>query len=126
EMRYIRQAGKVIEKEFSNIYVDRLRTGIVHTDIWYDNMHIKNESEMTIFDFDFCGNGWLLHDIAYFIMQMYHHESDKKLYRSKQQAFYSGYMSVASISDEEMKLLPYSGLSIWIFYLGVQSQRFDN
>ncbi|MBX2842636.1 MAG: phosphotransferase [Flammeovirgaceae bacterium] len=126
EMQFINQAVKVIEKEFSILKPETLRKGVVHLDIWYDNMHIKNESEMTIFDFDFCGNGWLLHDIAYFIMQMYHHEADKKLYNTKKAAFFSGYESITSISEEEKKLLPFSGLSIWIFYLGVQSQRFDN
>ncbi|MEM1137665.1 MAG: aminoglycoside phosphotransferase, partial [Bacteroidota bacterium] len=41
-------------------------------------------------------------------------------------AFFSGYESVSDISAEEKMLLPYSGLSIWIFYLGVQAQRFEN
>ena len=126
DMRFILGAEKRIRKEFSAVENSSLRNGIVHLDIWYDNMHIKNESEMTIFDFDFCGNGWLLHDIAYFIMQLYHNEPDKKLYRTKQQAFFSGYEAIATISAEEKKLLPYSGLAIWIFYLGVQSERFDN
>ena len=126
DMRFILGAEKRIRKEFSAVENSSLRNGIVHLDIWYDNMHIKNESEMTIFDFDFCGNGWLLHDIAYFIMQLYHNEPDKQLYRTKQQAFFSGYEAIATISAEEKKLLPYSGLAIWIFYLGVQSERFDN
>ncbi|MFY0600120.1 MAG: phosphotransferase [Cyclobacteriaceae bacterium] len=126
EMQFIIQSRGVIAEKFSEANDTELRKGVVHLDIWHDNMHIKNESEMTIFDFDFCGNGWLLHDIAYFIMQMYHHEPDKDLYQTKYEAFFSGYESVSKISEEEKMLLPYSGLSIWIFYLGVQSQRFDN
>jgi Ser/Thr protein kinase RdoA (MazF antagonist) len=81
---------------------------------------------LTFFDFDFCGNGFLHHDVAYFIMQLYHHEPDKDLYAKKRAAFFDGYESVSQLSDEEKRLLPYSGLSIWIFYLGVQAQRFDN
>ncbi len=126
EMQYILQAEKRIRKEFETANTDLLRSGVVHLDIWYDNMQIKNESEITIFDFDFCGNGWLLHDMAYFKMQLYHTEPDKQLYHTKEQAFFSGYESVTNLPAEEKKLLPYAGLAIWIFYLGVQSERFDN
>ena len=125
EMQFVKEAGRCTSSVFSGAKTDELRKGAVHLDIWYDNMQI-NESEMTIFDFDFCGNGWLLHDVAYFIMQLYHVEPDKREYEMKKTAFFSGYESVTSLSAEEKRLLPYSGLSIWLFYLGVQSQRFDN
>lgn len=125
EMQFIKQAGKVVEQVFANADTARIRAGVVHLDIWYDNMHINSESEMTIFDFDFCGNGWLLHDIAYFIMQIFHAEPDKKEFEAKKEAFLSGYGSINEITEEEKSLLIYSGLSIWIFYLGIQSQRFD-
>ncbi|GAA5032812.1 hypothetical protein GCM10011506_23070 [Marivirga lumbricoides] len=126
EMQFIKRAGKEIEKIFSLINTEKIRTGVVHLDIWYDNMHINSESEMTIFDFDFCGNGWLLNDIAYFLMQMFHVEPDKKDFERKKEAFLNGYESILKIPDEEKSLFAYSGLSIWIFYLGIQSQRFDN
>lgn len=125
EMQFVKQAGDIITDVFADVKTDELRKGVVHLDMWYDNMHI-NEKDITIFDFDFCGNGWLLHDVAYFIMQLFHVEPDKQVYQSKADVFFAGYESVTKISEEEKKLLPYSGLSIWIFYLGVQSQRFDN
>lgn len=125
EMQFVKKAGRCVTSAFSGAETGELRKGAVHLDIWYDNMQI-NESEMTIFDFDFCGNGWLLHDVGYFIMQLYHVEADKKEYELKKTAFLSGYESVASLSAEEKRLLSYSGLAIWLFYLGVQSQRFDN
>lgn len=126
EMRFVKQAGIVVSEQFKQASGENLRQGIIHLDIWYDNMSIQHESEITIFDFDFCGNGWLLHDIAYFGMQLFHIEADKSVYEAKLQAFYHGYESICPITENEKKLLPYSGLSIWIFYLGVQSQRFDN
>jgi Ser/Thr protein kinase RdoA (MazF antagonist) len=126
EMCFIRQAGEVIHHMFTHANAEELRKGVVHLDMWYDNMHINGEADMTLFDFDFCGNGWLLHDIAYFIMQLFHTEPDKQAYRLKLETFFAGYEAVTKISEEEKRLLPYAGLSIWIFYLGVQSQRFDN
>ncbi len=126
EMRFVKRAGEVIKYVFANAETDNLRNGVVHLDMWYDNMHINSETDITIFDFDFCGNGWLLHDVAYFTMQLFHVEPDQHAYKEKLKAFFEGYESITKLSAEEKKLLPFSGLSIWIFYLGVQSQRFDN
>ncbi|MEL7004227.1 MAG: phosphotransferase [Bacteroidota bacterium] len=126
EMQFIRKAADHIDKLFKNADETRLRKGVVHLDIWYDNMHINSESEMTIFDFDFCGNGWLLHDIAYFLTQLFHIEPDKQQYEAKKKAFLEGYEYITRISDEEKRLLPYSAYSIWVFYLGIQSSRFDD
>lgn len=126
EMQFIKQIGPFISTVFEQTKAEELRTGILHLDIWNDNMHIQENGTITIFDFDFCGNGWLLHDIAYFMTQLFHAEADKTVYESKLIAFFEGYESVCPISEEEKRLLPYSGLSSWIFYLGVQARRFDN
>lgn len=126
DMQFIRRAGEKVTRVFADADQDSIRKGIVHMDIWYDNMSITPEEEFTVFDFDFCGNGWLLHDIAYFLMQLRRQESDMEVYEQKREAFLRGYRSVSTISGAEMALLPWSGLSIWIFYLGVQCRRFDN
>jgi Ser/Thr protein kinase RdoA (MazF antagonist) len=59
-------------------------------------------------------------------MQLFHIEPDKQEYIAKRDSFFEGYETIIKITEEEKRLLPYSGLGIWIFYLGVQSQRFDN
>ncbi|MCO5935780.1 hypothetical protein NAF17_09515 [Mucilaginibacter sp. RB4R14] len=40
--------------------------------------------------------------------------------------FLTGYESVITITDEEKRLLPLLGVSMYFFYLGIQAQRFDN
>lgn len=126
EMIFVKKASEFITGEFEKIDKNEVRWGAVHLDMWYDNMHIKDETEVTLFDFDFCGNGYLFYDIAYFIMQLYHTEPDKKKYQLKVDSFFSGYEKVTQVSKEERRLLVLAGLAVWIFYLGVQSQRFDN
>lgn len=126
EMFFVKQAGEFITTAFEKIDKKSFRWGGVHLDIWYDNMSIKEDGEVTLFDFDFCGNGYLLYDIAYFIMQLYHTEPDKQKYQLKLDSFFSGYQTISAITQEERRWLPLAGLAIWIFYLGVQSQRFDN
>lgn len=125
-MEFVKRAGEYISAVFQQADSGQLRHGVVHLDIWYDNMNIDKDSKITVFDFDFCGNGWLLLDIAYFMMQLFHTEPDKDKFKLKLDKFFKGYEANNKISNEERKLLPVAGLAVWIFYLGVQSRRFDN
>ena len=43
----------------------------------------------------------------------------------KVESFLNGYRKERSLSEDELKLIPEAGASIFIFYLGVQAQRFD-
>jgi len=126
EMQFVKKAGGYLEALFAQADTSQLRKGIVHLDLWYDNMNIADDRAITLFDFDFCGNGWLMLDVAYFAVQLFQTEPDKKRYEVKLAAFYRGYESIMPFSDEEKRLIPYAGLAVWLFYLGVQSQRFDN
>ncbi|WP_303319097.1 phosphotransferase [Flavivirga abyssicola] len=121
EMEFIKKIGDSFQKtDFSNI-----QNGVIHMDIWYDNMSVANKKEMTIFDFDFCGNGPQVLDIGYFCKQLFHIETDKKEYQLKVQAFLNGYQSIKPLSKKELRLIPKAGIAVFIFYLGIQSQRFD-
>lgn len=125
EMKFIKKQSIEIKDYFDLNELKNIPKGVVHMDIWYDNMSITTQNEVTIFDFDFCGNGYLIFDVAYFCKQLFHIETDKKEYESKMKSFLNGYESIRKLTKEEMLLIPKAGAAIWIFYLGVQSQRFD-
>ncbi len=125
EMKYIKNQCEKISKCFDEVDITKIKSGIVHMDIWYDNMNITDQDEITIFDFDFCGNGWFILDIAYFCKQLFHIESDKEKYERKIQIFLEGYQSIRKLSIVELNIIPEVGVGSWIFYLGIQSQRFD-
>lgn len=126
EMQFLTATRSLLEKELSDADNKLLRKGIVHLDIWFDNLNISDNNEITLFDFDFCGNGWLCLDIAYYIMQLHNTEKDLNERAEKIKAFYSGYETVEKISDEEKRLIPTLGVCLYYFYLGVQCKRFDN
>lgn len=100
--------------------------GAVHMDIWFDNLNITKEGEITIFDFDFCGNGLLSSDIAYYLLQLIHLERDETERQLKTEQFLAGYESIRTISKRERDLLPVLGLCSYYFYLGVQCDRYEN
>ncbi|CAM4240785.1 phosphotransferase [Flavobacterium terrigena] len=127
EMNFMLSAQKYLIKEFENVDTSQIRKGIVHLDIWFDNINVTEENEITIFDFDFCGNGWLCLDIAYYIMQLHNVEKyEPKDYQPKVESFIKGYESITPISKEEKRLIPMLGVSLYFFYLGIQCQRYDN
>ncbi|MDN3656207.1 phosphotransferase [Ferruginibacter paludis] len=126
EMQFLRITQSLLKQELFNASTRYMRKGIVHLDIWFDNLNISNHNEITLFDFDFCGNGWLCLDIAYYILQLHSTEKDEKQLTEKLAAFYKGYEAVEMISDEERRLIPYLGVCLYYFYLGVQCSRFDN
>ena len=125
EMEYLKKVTQQSNKLFEQLDKNRIKTGIIHLDIWNDNIHIA-ETGITVFDFDFCGNGHLALDVAYFMTQLFHAEPNKEIYETKVATFLKSYESIRPLSKEEKIFLPHAGIAIWIFYLGVQSRRFDN
>jgi Ser/Thr protein kinase RdoA (MazF antagonist) len=126
EMRWMVSAQKYLLDELTKVNTAELRQGAVHMDIWFDNFNIQKDGGITLFDFDFCGNGWLCYDIAYYILQLYSTEKAEAERNPKLESFLKGYESVTPISAEEKRLLPMLGVSFYFFYLGIQCQRFDN
>lgn len=126
EMTWMLSTQKTLMQVLTNADESQLRRGAVHMDIWFDNMNFSTDGKVTIFDFDFCGNGWLVLDVAYYILQLHSTEKDETEREAKKKSFFEGYESILKITDEEKHLIPALGVSLYIFYLGIQSQRFDN
>ncbi|RWY55577.1 phosphotransferase enzyme family protein [Mucilaginibacter gilvus] len=126
EMQWMQKAQQYLLREIAAADETQMRKGVTHMDIWFDNMNITAGGEVTIFDFDFCGNGWLAYDIAYYVLQLHSTEKDAAQRDAKLKCFMEGYESVTPISTEEKRLLPALGVCMYFFYLGIQCQRFDN
>jgi Ser/Thr protein kinase RdoA (MazF antagonist) len=126
EMQYLQKTKIFLLAELATAKIPELRQGIVHLDIWFDNLNITDDGAITLFDFDFCGNGWLDIDIAYYLLMLHFVETKDDEIRTKSESFLAGYESITKLSAEEKRLLPALGASLSIFYIGVNCQRFDN
>jgi Ser/Thr protein kinase RdoA (MazF antagonist) len=126
QMIFVENATKYLIEEYKKVNQDEVRYGAIHLDIWFDNLHVNGEDEITLFDFDFCGNGWLCYDIAYYMLQLYNTRQSDDAYQKKLESFIKGYESIQEITGEEKRVIPMIAVSIWFFYLGVQCDRFDN
>lgn len=125
EVQFLESLSNFLKTKFNNLNEKQIRSGAVHLDVWFDNMHIDKEKEVTFFDFDFCGNGWLCLDISYFLYQLFLTNPNENDYSVKAESFLKGYESESKISEEEKKLLPYACLAIMIYYISIQCDRFE-
>ena len=126
EMIFLRSTRDYLAKEFEGFKTDELRRGIVHMDIWFDNLNVAKDNKITLFDFDFCGNGWLCLDIAYYIMMIHYMDRDEVSCQGKINSFLKGYESITPIGAEEKRIIPSLGVAMLFFYLGTQCERYDN
>ena len=126
EIGYMQTAKQKLLTILNTADTTAIRHGIVHMDMWFDNMNITDDGNITLFDFDFCGNSWLVADVAYYILQLYAVETDEQIFIEKKNSFLQGYESITRLTDEEKRLMPALGASSYFFYLGVQCERFEN
>lgn len=125
EVRFLHSLADLLTAKFETAAREQLRWGAVHLDIWFDNLHIGENNHITFFDFDFCGNGWLVLDVSYFLFQLLATNLDENDYRAKAEHFLKGYTELSTLNEAERALLPYACLSIMIYYIGIQCDRFD-
>ncbi|KMQ66522.1 aminoglycoside phosphotransferase [Chryseobacterium angstadtii] len=125
EIEFLETLSAFLTLKMENTGKQKMRYGAVHLDVWFDNLHIDNEKEITFFDFDFCGNGYLCLDISYFLFQLFTTHLDEEEFQIKADSFIKGYEKVTKINDEEKKFLPYACLAIMTYYISVQCDRFE-
>ncbi|WP_114822377.1 phosphotransferase [Chryseobacterium sp. KLBC 52] len=125
EIEFLENLSDFLTLKLENADQQKMRYGTVHLDVWFDNLHIDNEEEITFFDFDFCGNGYLCFDISYFLFQLFTTHLHQEEYEAKADHFIRGYETVTKISHEEKQFLPYACLAIMNYYISVQCDRFE-
>lgn len=125
EIELLEKMSAFLTQKMDNIDKQKMRYGSVHLDVWFDNLHIDDEKEITFFDFDFCGNGFLCFDISYFLFQLFVTNLNEEEYQLKADNFLKGYETVTKINNEEKKFLPFACLATMIYYISIQCDRFE-
>ncbi|MEL6971247.1 MAG: phosphotransferase [Bacteroidota bacterium] len=96
-----------------------LPQGVCHGDPHYENCFLApNMQELTFFDFDFCGNGYLHYDLGSFM----HYERANPLI---QESFLAGYTEKRPLSDLQLSAIPYFTILMRLFHLGARAKNAD-
>lgn len=77
------------------------RYGLIHADLRLTNL-LVHKGETRVIDFDDCGMGWYLHDLAAAISFVEHHPSAPQWVEN----WLNGYEQVAHLGDEERAIIP--------------------
>lgn len=97
-----------IEQELGFLTVNwpkSLYSGVIHADLFPDNVFFENDHLAGIIDFYFACNDFLIYDFA-ICLNAWCFDSPDNLNKEKAKAMFDSYNSVRPVSEEELKALP--------------------
>jgi Ser/Thr protein kinase RdoA (MazF antagonist) len=129
EYLYLQETSKKVLKNLNTFNLSSFGYGYCHFDFLPKNFHF-NDANITFFDFDFAGKGYLINDVAtffahYFLQVMHKQISEEEAGRAFH-VFLDGYRAVRNLSDEELKSIPYFGFAWWMFYFEFHYEHFED
>jgi len=124
EYDWWQQAAEKTATHLAQTNTTGFSTGFCHFDLLPKNFHFDG-GNLTLFDFDFFGQGWLINDLMTFRT---HLDLDVHFGRQTRAAadqafdtFLAAYRSIRPLSDAEAAAVPWLGLGWWCFYMDFHS-----
>ncbi|RNI32003.1 hypothetical protein EFA69_05755 [Rufibacter immobilis] len=122
EYAWLQEASQQVRQRLAQLNTASFSTGYCHFDFLPKNFHFVGEEQLTFFDFDFMGRGWLVNDLMTFWQQLC---LDAHFGRMTPEAAHQSFATVVAayrehrpLSEEELAAVPFLGLGFWVFYLG--------
>lgn len=116
------QAAEKVRTVLSQLDTSRISSGYCHYDFLPKNFHFDTLDNITFFDFDFFGRGWLANDLMTFRQQLLIDMHVNRLTAEQGEKtwslFLEAYQTERALSEEELTAIPYLGLGFWVFYMG--------
>jgi Ser/Thr protein kinase RdoA (MazF antagonist) len=117
--RQLDHIGELLDGLLTPAVLQTLKAGICHGDPHHENLFIEpTTGQVTMFDFDFSGNGYLLYDLGCFCF----YERQRK---PNTEAFLDGYSQVMPLTRTERELVPCFTVLMRLFHLGARSRNAD-
>jgi Ser/Thr protein kinase RdoA (MazF antagonist) len=130
EFEYLTNIADKVIKKFEEFDTSKFSYGYCHYDFFPKNFHFDQKGLITFFDFDFAGEGYLINDLMTFLNHYFFHQLNNLI--SKEQAeedfnvFLSAYQQVRLLTDDELKAIPYLGITFHIFFLKFFYDNYDD
>ena len=130
EYEYLKVTGKAVVQRLEQYNQANFSHGYCHYDFLPKNFHFSGDDNITFFDFDFAGEGFLANDITSFLIHYFLEITYGKISPEEGRlafaAFLNSYRKVRPLSKEEIQAIPDLGFAFWVFYLGFQYENFDD
>jgi Ser/Thr protein kinase RdoA (MazF antagonist) len=115
----LERIGELLDGRLTPAVLNALKTGICHGDPHHENLFIEPATgRVTMFDFDFSGNGPLLYDLGCFCFY-------ERPRQANIAAFLEGYAGAMPLNGAERELVPCFTVLMRLFHLGARSQNAD-
>jgi Ser/Thr protein kinase RdoA (MazF antagonist) len=124
DLDYLVKAITEIEEQLQSLPSQAPYWGICWGDPHSGNVHFTSENQITLFDFDQCGYGWRVFDIAKF----WQVALQTGLSRTVREAFVTGYQDCQKITEVEYSALkPLTQMAqIWAWAISLNSAKLHN
>jgi Ser/Thr protein kinase RdoA (MazF antagonist) len=101
DLEYFTDVINQLDLHLTHFPIEPPLWGICWGDPHSGNVHFTPDQQMTLFDFDQCGYGWRIFEIAKFLQVALHSGLGAKV----REAFISGYQTVTPLMEEEIASL---------------------
>ncbi|WP_315824545.1 phosphotransferase [Paraflavitalea speifideaquila] len=107
-----------VEKKLLHLNAAAFPKGYCHFDFLPKNFHFEGDN-VTFFDFDFMGYGFLINDIMTFwqhlTLDVFAGRMTQQAAREAYAVFLQGYRAIRPVSEQELAGVPYLSLGFWLF-----------
>ncbi|WP_421943166.1 phosphotransferase enzyme family protein [Pedobacter sp.] len=130
EFSYLQEIAAKVVNKFKAFDTENFSIGICHYDFFPKNFHFEEAGKITFFDFDFAGKGYLINDLMTFLNHFFFHTLNNLTTIEQAEKdfnlFLDAYQSVKKLSDDEIKAIPYLGITFHIFFLKFFYDNYDD
>ncbi|MBU0491151.1 MAG: phosphotransferase [Chloroflexi bacterium] len=114
---YLHQAATTLRPKMATLPREKPLYGMIHGDVIRANAQVSDDGQVTVLDFDLCGLGWRVYDVAsyLFVVQGLPNQDESE------RAFLEGYQEIRSLTKCEQEILPLFEAVRAIFDIGVKA-----
>ena len=130
DWRYVRSLATALTEQLDQLQASELDWGLCHGDAQGGNAHLAPDGTLTFFDFDVCGFGWRVYDIAVFCWGAALGKArlgwDAQTVDRLRAAYLSGYEAVRPLRPMEHEAIDALVLLRQYWYLGLEGGHRDS
>jgi len=116
--KYFEKLSDRFPNKFERISSKELEWNICHGDLHGGNANLQ-DSQVNFYDFDFCGPGWSIYDLATFQWATILRDQKDIAW----QPFFSGYSGIRKLSDQDISMIPFFVFFRHIWFMGFQAEQ---
>jgi Ser/Thr protein kinase RdoA (MazF antagonist) len=130
EYEYLNRTGDTIIQTLESFNLGSFSYGYCHYDFLPKNFHFDGHGNITFFDFDFAGKGYIANDLMTFWAHFALHVDFNRLTEDAAgrafHVFLQAYREVRPFSEEEQRAIPYLSFTWWVFFMEFHFKHFED